>query len=146
MSPEATRETLRDYVRAHAVATDYVPHTPAAIARRTSAGEDFFFCLREFLDDLSWADSAEQRAGLINEPPGVTAERQHGAFLGALAEHVAALDGRQPPPWSREPERFLPRWWFPAQERAVIPLALVESPAAFRRRGIFIAASLLTRV
>jgi hypothetical protein len=37
-----------------------------------------------------------------------------------------------------EPGRFLDRWWFPTRFRSLHAMALVESPAAFRRRGIFV--------
>lgn len=147
MSPGADDlQTMREYARAHPVATTYVPQTLAGIARRTLAGEDLFFCLRAFIDELEWADTAERRAALIRQRPPARPDPRHAAFLGAVAEHVAAVDGQGPPVWSQEPGRFLTRWWFPAEERAFIPLALVESPEVFRRRGIFIAASLLSRV
>lgn len=139
-------DSMRDYVRAHRVATTYRPQTLARVAERATAGEDLLFAVREFLDDLTWSETDQQRAALIEERPATLPDPRGNAFLGALAEHVAAVHGLDRPQWSVEPERFLDRWWFPAEEPAFAPLAIVESPAAFRRRAIFISASLLTRV
>lgn len=139
-------DSMRDYVRAHPVATTYRRQTLARVAERAAAGEHLLFTVREFLDDLAWSDTGQQRAALIAEPPAMLPDPCSNAFLGALAEHVAAVHGLDRPRWSVEPDRFLDRWWFPAAEPAFAPLAVVESPAAFRRRGIFIAASLLARV
>jgi hypothetical protein len=138
--------TVREYLRGRALATSYAPLTLATVAARVADGEDFFFAVREFLDDLGWADLPAQRARLIVDPPQALADPRHDAFLAGLAEHVAVTSSLDPPAWSRQPQRFLDTWWFPAEERAFLPMALVESPAAFRRRGVFIAASLLSRV
>lgn len=110
--------------------------TLASVARRSLAGEDFFFCIREFLDDLGWADTSEQRAALVTERPPTLPEPNHGAFLDALAEHLAALDGRQPPPWSQAPERFLHRWWFPARHVDEALGALQAVARHLERRGL----------
>jgi hypothetical protein len=42
--------------------------------------------------------------------------------------------------------RFLDRFWFPSAVPGFRALAIAESPAAFRRRGIFIARGALERV
>jgi hypothetical protein len=59
-------------------------------------------------------------------------------FLAALAEHLAARDGRGAPTWA-EP-RSLRRFWFPFNTRAARVDAVVHAPAAFRRRGVYLAA------
>lgn len=41
---------------------------------------------------------------------------------------------------------FLDDWWFPTQFKSLHAMALVESPAAFRRRGIFIDNTAFMRV
>ncbi len=44
-----------------------------------------------------------------------------------------------------ESKRFLERWWFPTDLPSVRATALVQSPAAFRRRGVFITEADLSR-
>lgn len=138
-------QTMRDYAREHPVTTSYQPQTLAAVAERVRAGEHLLFAVREFLDDYHWADTREEKAALITPRP-LDLDPRGDALLGALGEHLAAVDDLERPAWSVEPGRFLGSWWFPAEEAAFAPLAIVESPAAFRRRGIFIPDSLLSRV
>ncbi len=66
-------------------------------------------------------------------------------YLGALAEHAAAERGLTTPPWAGEPGRFLPRIWWPRYP-GLWARAIVESPAAFRRRGILLGTGMLNRV
>lgn len=58
-------------------------------------------------------------------------------FLAALAEHLAARDGRAAAEWADR--RTLRRFWFPFNTPAARVDALVHAPAAFRRRGVFVA-------
>ena len=141
-------QTIREWLEAnpHMRSTTYVRDTLATLARRTLAGEDFFFALREWLDDLYGAFEPSERQAMLDERPPDLGDRRLDAFLGALAEHFAAIYDLQRPDWSIEPHRFLDHLWFVAKEPGFRPLAVIESPAAFRRRGIFIAASLLWRM
>ncbi len=59
-------------------------------------------------------------------------------FLAALAEHLSARDGRAAPPWAES--RSLRRLWFPFNTPAARVDAVVNAPAAFRRRGVYVAA------
>jgi hypothetical protein len=59
-------------------------------------------------------------------------------FLAALAEHLAAWDGRAAAYWAES--RSLRRFWFPFNTRAARVDAVVHAPAAFRRRGVHLAA------
>lgn len=90
--------------------TTYVRDTLATLARRTLDGEDFFFALREWLDDLYGAFEPSERQAMLDDRPTDLDDPHLNAFLGALAEH------------------------------------LVQSPAAFRRRGVMITAGLLERM
>jgi hypothetical protein len=58
-------------------------------------------------------------------------------FLAALAEHLAVQEGRAGPTWADA--RSLDRFWFPFNTRAARVDAVVHAPAAFRRRGVFLA-------
>ena len=48
----------------------------------------------------------------VIERPVPTGDPRHDAYLGALAEHIAAVYDLSRPAWSVEPGRFLDRFWF----------------------------------
>lgn len=60
------------------------------------------------------------------------------AHLAALAEHLAARDGKAAPAWTEH--RSLRQFWFPFNTRAARVDAVVHAPAAFRKRGVYVAA------
>lgn len=90
----------------------------------------------EFLEDYRWESPDTRFALLAGEPPE-TGDERWDVFLAALAEHLAARDGRGAPPWAEQ--RSLRRLWFPFNTRAARVDALVHAPAAFRRRGVYVA-------
>jgi hypothetical protein len=91
----------------------------------------------EFLEEYRW-EPPDGRVGLLaDEPPG-TGDERWDVFLAALAEHLAARDGRAAPFWGEF--RTLRRFWFPFNSRAARVDAVVHAPAAFRRRGVYVAA------
>jgi hypothetical protein len=91
----------------------------------------------EFLEEYRWEPPAVRLALLEREPPG-TGDERWDVFLAALAEHLAARDARGAPPWAES--RTLRRLWFPFNTKAARADALVHAPAAFRRRGVYVAA------
>lgn len=118
--------------------------TLARTADRIAEGVALREAVADFVDDLRWArddDDVEQR---ITERPR-DLHSHADAYLGALAEHVAADRGLAAPPWAEEPGRFLARIWWPRYP-GLWARAIVESPAAFRRRGILLGAGMLSRV
>lgn len=121
------------------------PVTIAATARRIADGIELREAVADFLDDFRFArDSDDAQSRIDDEPELVDAHTD--AFLAAIAEHVAAASGLRTPPWARRPERFLDHFWWPSSTSALHARALVESPAAFRRRGVFIGRTSLQRV
>ena len=120
--------------------------TLAGIAERVRAGEDFRIAAREFLDEFALRGDDAGRSAAIAAPPEPTGDPRHDAYLGALAEHLAALYRLQRPAWSVAPDRFLERFWFPSDVRGFRAMALAQAPAAFRRRGIFIPERSLHRI
>jgi hypothetical protein len=90
----------------------------------------------EFLEDYRWEPSGT-RIALLEDEPGPTGDEHWDVFLAALAEHVAARDDHAPPSWVER--RTLRRFWFPFNTRAARADALVHAPAAFRRRGVYVA-------
>jgi hypothetical protein len=91
----------------------------------------------EFLEEYRW-EPAEVRAALLDQEPAPIGDERWDVFLAALTEHLAARDGRGAPPWVDT--RSLRRFWFPFNTRAARVDALVHAPAAFRRRGVYLAA------
>jgi hypothetical protein len=52
----------------------------------------------EFLEEYGW-EPVESRARLFEDEPVGTGDEHWDVFLAALAEHVAARDGRDGPAW-----------------------------------------------
>lgn len=138
-------ETFRDWLAAHPPDDAVFTQTAAGVARRVLAGEDFRVAVRELLDEFSLLLSDEQRARSIAEEPPYTGDTPQDAYLAALAEHLAADRGLRRPDWTIAAHRFLDRFWFVSGEPGFRALAIVESPASFRRRGIFVSAGSLRR-
>jgi hypothetical protein len=93
--------------------------------------------IAEFLEEYRH-EPVETRTSLLAKEPRPTGDQRWDVFLGALAEHLAARDGRGAPSWSET--RRLRRFWFPFNSPAARIDAVVHAPAAFRRRGVFVAA------
>ncbi len=118
--------------------------TLARTADRIIGGASLREAVADFVDDLRWARDGNDVARRINERPR-DLEPRADAYLGALAEHVAAAHQVRTPAWATEPARFLTRVWWPRYP-GLWARAIVESPAAFRRRGILLGAGMLSRV
>ncbi|MBT8223972.1 MAG: hypothetical protein HKP61_09170 [Dactylosporangium sp.] len=92
--------------------------------------------IAEFLEEYRW-EPADERLALLADEPDSTGDQRWDVFLAALAEHLAARDGHRAPSWAEE--RSLRQFWFPFNTRAARVDAIVHAPAAFRRRGVFVA-------
>ncbi len=132
-------------VRATLPAKPQNPETLARVAGRVATGIPLRAAAADFLDDLRWArDGDDVATRIATEPSRVDAHTD--AYLAALAEHVAYHADVRVPRWAVQPDRFLDHFWWPSRTKALRGRAIVESPAAFRRRGIFIGATTLKRV
>jgi len=138
--------SLAEWIAAHPPSDGAFVQTLAGVADRVIGGEDLRFAVREFLDEIKLLPRPELLARAIAERPRPTPDRRADAFLGALAEHVAAGAGIPRPDWAVEPDRFLEAFWFVSYVPGFRALAVAQSPAAFRRRAIFIARDALARV
>lgn len=110
-----------------------------ATAARILAGEDWRHAIRELLDGLRDGQVLD-----LEEPARVTP--QVDAYLAAVVEHWCARRAIAPPAWVGQECRFLDVFWWPSDNEAFTAVCLVQSPAAFRRRGIFIGATTIDRV
>jgi hypothetical protein len=120
---------------------DPVPYEPMTLARLAPLLDGADETLRwrlvaEFLEEYRW-EPGDVRPRLLADEPAGTGDEHWDVFLAALAEHLAARDGRAGPDWSEA--RRLRRFWFPFNTKAARVDAVVHAPAAFRRRGIFVA-------
>jgi len=117
----------------------YQAMTLAELARLlpTAHRREWWRLIAEFLEEYRWEPTESRPRLLVDEPPD-TGDERWDVLLAALAEHLAARDGRGAPSWS-EP-RHLRRFWFPFNTPAARADAIVHAPAAFRRRGVFVSA------
>lgn len=93
--------------------------------------------IAEFLEEYRWEPKSE-RFALLEAEPAATGDEKWDVFLAALAEHLAARDGLRGPNWVES--RSLRRFWFPFNTKAARVDAVVHAPAAFRQRGVYVAA------
>jgi hypothetical protein len=138
-------ESLRDWLIEHPPADTRFTQTIAGVADRVRAGEDFRYAVRELLDEFALRGRDDLRVLAVADEPAAVDEHVD-AYLGALAEHLARTHAIAIPAWALQEHRTLDHMWFPGVAPGFRATALRESPAAFRRRGIFIARGALTRV
>ena len=101
--------------------------------------------LREFLDEFYVEANAERRTAMLADEPPLSEDHRANAYYAAVAEHLALKNHLSVPPWTGQPGRFLHRPFFPAGLESLKAMLLRDSPAAFRRRMIFVDADPLYR-
>lgn len=141
--PIATRS---DWLTAHPPPKDGLTQTLAGVAERARGGEDFHHAVREFLDEFALRAGESLRSEAIAVEPATTGEPRHDAYLGALAEHLAAVHVLERPAWSVKADRFLSQFWFVSEVPGFRAVSIAQAPAAFRRRGVFVPERSLHRV
>lgn len=120
------------------------PRSIAEIARRASDGvQEFDLAVREFVDSWGGMSPAEREQALVAEPAPLGGVKD--AYVAAVAEHLAATDGLQAPPWTEQSIRFLHEPFFAGGLESLKAILIAESPTAFRRRLIFVSADTLSR-
>jgi hypothetical protein len=135
-----------DWLLANPPADSRLTATLAGVSERVRGGEGFRPAVREFLDEFALRGEDRSRVESIAARPLPTGDRRHDAYLGALAEHLATVHGLDRPRWALEPGRFLPRFWFVSEVPGFRAIAIAQTPAAFRRRGVFVPERSLHRV
>lgn len=119
------------------------PKTLAEVSLRVRAGvASFDPALREFLDEF-YGHPNRRQVALAEEPAPLDAVKD--AYLAATAEHLSESFGLDAPAWVEGPSRMLHKPFFAGGIDALRSTLIVESPAAFRRRLIFISADALFR-
>jgi hypothetical protein len=119
------------------------PRTVHEVSVRVSNGEQAFDpAVREFLDYF-YANPAEREASLSTQPMPLDDLRD--AYLGATAEHLARRYDLDVPEWTETYGLALRRPFFAGGLESLKALLTVESPAAFRRRLLFVSKNALDR-
>lgn len=123
------------------------PKSLAEVAALAARGESFDFCLRNFLDVFYATPNAD---ALKTEPPRLSESNPRfgqveDAYLAATAEWLAWKFNLQPPLWVFGPGRSLRRPWFASSLASLRAILLLESPAAFRSRNLFVSENALSR-
>jgi hypothetical protein len=123
------------------------PKTLAEVAQLTMNGDSFDRCLANFLDEFYAAPDAKALAAApmllasdLGEPG-----RVQDAYLAATAEKLASDNHFPVPAWTDAEARKLHRPWFASSLMTLRAVLLLESPAAFRSRNLFISKNALTR-
>ena len=123
------------------------PKTLVEVAELAIGGDSFDRCLANFLDEFYAAPSAK---ALADAPPLLATQvdesgRVQDAYLAATAEKLASDNHFPVPAWTDAETRKLHRPWFASPLMALRTVLLLESPAAFRSRNLFISENALTR-
>ncbi len=123
------------------------PKTLAEVAQLVLKGDLFDRCLANFLDEFY----AEPNVKALAEAPALLAPVRgdpghvQDAYLAATAEELARVHRFSVPTWVAAETRKLHRPWFASPLAALRAVLLLESPAAFRARNLFVSANALTR-
>jgi hypothetical protein len=122
------------------------PACLAEVARLSDSRADFSRHLADFLDQFY----IERRPEMLAEEPRILAAAiEDGnvadAYLAATAVSLARLVKSPPPVWAWQERRKLKSPWFASRGRSIRAILLVESPAPFRERNLFVSENALSR-
>jgi len=123
------------------------PGSLAEVARWTGSRGEFFPHLWDFLDQFNIERRPEM---LVEEPPPLAGSIGEGdvadAYLAAVAVALSRSAGVGPPAWTRGTGRTLKSPWFAHPGGVLRATLILESPAAFRERNLFVSENALSRV
>ena len=123
------------------------PESLKQVADLAAQGDSFDRCLANFLDGFyanpnaaAFADAPSLLAPLFGE-----VGRVEDVYLAATAEELSRRFGLPQPNWTVGEDRVLHRPWFASSLAALRAVLLLESPAAFRSRNLFVSENALSR-
>lgn len=103
--------TLKDWLAEHPPPDHAFTQSLAVVAERVREGVDLRIAVGEFLDEFALLPRGDLRARALRDQPSPTGARRHDAYLGALAEHLAAIHGLERLVWAVDQARFLEAFW-----------------------------------
>jgi hypothetical protein len=123
------------------------PKALAEVAELVMGGDAFDRCLANFLDEFYAAPNADALAGApaLLAPHFGEPGRVHDAYLAATAEELSRAYQFSVPAWTDAETRKLHRPWFASSLAGLRAVLILESPAAFRSRNLFISQNALSR-
>jgi hypothetical protein len=121
------------------------PQTLAEVAAWSGNWEDLSHHLADFLHEFS----ARPASAMLQDRPRQLAGVFAGgdvcdAYLAGTAATLAARIGQPRPDWTDEPDRYLRTPWFASPGSSMRACLLLESPARFRERNLFVTANALS--
>lgn len=116
------------------------------VARWSDSRKAFSYHLADFLDQFYLERRKEM---LLEEPERLEGKITDGgvadAYFAATAVYLARLIMFNPPAWAWQESRKLKYPWFASPGRAIRATLIVESPAPFRERNLFVSENALSR-
>lgn len=121
------------------------PCSLAEVSQRAQEGESFEYELADFLHEFAFRGEIT----MLTARPAILRDQLekgavYDAYLAAVAVSFAAKLGQPAPTWTRDPDRILREPWFANPGRHMRAVLLVESPAAFRERNLFVSSNVLS--
>ena len=120
--------------------------TLADVAEIAAKGDRFELAFRTFLDRFRESPGV---SALTPEPPRLVGKVNDGdvidAYLAATADALSAEQSFPLPNWAASVDRRLTRPWFALPWSGMRSILLLESPAPFRSRNLFVSANALCR-
>lgn len=121
------------------------PRSLQEVAEWTTSFQEFGFHTKDFLHHFQSSPGIEPLAAAPRLLAPLFAEgKVADAYLAAMAVELARSLGFAPPPWTREPERYCREPWFASPGKSLRATLLLESPAGFRERNLFVTANALS--
>lgn len=124
------------------------PESLAEVAQLALDGDSFDRCLANFLDEFceSPNDEALRPTPVLLAPRFGELGQVQDAYLAAVAEELARKYNLAYPPWAESEDRKLHWPWFASDLASLRAVLILESPAGFRSRNLFVSENALSRV
>lgn len=120
--------------------------TLADVAEVAANGDRFELAFRSFLDRFrERPDESALKAEPIRLAGKITEGAVIDAYLAATADTLSAEHSFPVPSWVSAADRSLPRPWFALPWAGMRSILILESPAPFRSRNLFVSANALCR-
>lgn len=121
------------------------PSSLAEVAQWSDSENDVSYNLADFLHEFT----ARPDPSMLETEPRLLAGVFPGgevcdAYLAATASFLSHRIGASRPLWADAPARYLKKPWFASPGSSMRACLLLESPAAFRERNLFVTANALS--